>query len=136
MASCVTQAQVAHRSLLGPSRLSADGFLGRRPLALRWEQARCKTNMVRAYPVDKENEMKRIGALSGMRWRMLLLVFLAGYTADVAVADHEIDESNSLRFELNPLDYVPLAVGNRWTYEHSYSNETYLWGVDLDYTSG
>lgn len=56
---------------------------------------------------------------------MLLLVFLAGYTADVAVAHHENDEPDSLRLELNPLDYVPLAVGNRWTYEHSYSNKTY-----------
>ena len=53
MASCV--ARVAHRSLLGPSRLSADGvwgcpcatecfshnkgYLGRRPLARRREQA-------------------------------------------------------------------------------------------------
>ena len=69
--------------------------------------------------------MKRIGALSGMRWLMLLLVFLVGYTADVTVAHHENDEPDSLRLELNPLDYVPLAVGNRWTYEHSYSNETY-----------
>ena len=40
--------------------------------------------------------MKRINALSGMKWRVLLLVFLAGYTADVAIADHEIDESNFL----------------------------------------
>lgn len=67
--------------------------------------------------------MKRIGALSRMRGLMLSLVFLAGYTADAAVAHHEIDESDSLRLELNPLDYVPLAVGNRWTYEHSYYNE-------------
>ena len=40
--------------------------------------------------------MKRIGALSRMKWRMLLLVLQAGYTADAAIADHEIDESNSL----------------------------------------
>ena len=76
--------------------------------------------------------MKRIGALNGMRWLMLLLVFLVGYTADVAVAHHENDGPDSLRFELNPLDYVPLAVGNRWTYEHSYSNETYPSIVDPD----
>ena len=74
--------------------------------------------------------MKRISALSGISWLMLVLVFLAGYTADVAVAHHEIDEHDSLRLELNPLDYVPLAVGNRWTYEHSYSNETYPWRTD------
>ena len=34
--------------------------------------------------------MKRIGALSGMRWLMLVLVFQAGYTA--VVAAQEIDE--------------------------------------------
>ena len=63
---------------------------------------------------------------------VLLLVFLAGYTADVAVAHHGIDEPDSLRLELNPLDYVPLAVGNRWTYEHSYDNGTYFSIVDPD----
>lgn len=71
--------------------------------------------------------MKRVDALSGMRSLVPLLVFLA----DVAVAHHEIDEPDSLRLELNPLDYVPLAVGNRWTYEHSYSNETYPRQADL-----
>ena len=146
MTLCVAQVQVAHRSLLGPSRLNANGgsgrtcarerfshnkgYLGHRPLALWREQARCKTNMIRAYPVDKENEMKRIGALSGMRSLVILLVFQAGYTADVAVADHGIDGPDSLRFELNPLDYVPLAVGNRWTYKHSYVNE---WMIDPDW---
>ena len=40
--------------------------------------------------------MKRINALSGMKWRVLLLVLQAGYTADVAIADHEIDESDFL----------------------------------------
>ena len=112
MASFVTQAQVAHRSLLGPSRLSVDGvlgdpcatdrfshnrrYLGRRSLARQREQARCTTDMVWAYPVDKENEMQRIGALSEMKWRVLLLVLQAGYTADAAIADHEIDASNFL----------------------------------------
>ena len=38
--------------------------------------------------------MKRIGALSRMKWRVLLLVLQAGYTADAAIADHEIDEFN------------------------------------------
>ena len=38
MASCIVQAQVAHRSLLEPSRLSADGVSGARPLALRQER--------------------------------------------------------------------------------------------------
>ena len=139
MASCVTQAQVAHRSLLGPSRLRADGVSGALAPCPEAGKTRCKTNMVRACPVDKENTMKRIGAVSRMKWRVLLLVFLAGYTADVAVAHHVVDgvadpDSLFLEFfpfadpeppwlELNPLEYVSLAVGNRWTYEHSYLNE-------------
>ena len=57
-----------------------------------------------------------------MRWLMLLLVFQAGDTT--ALAAHEIDD-DSLRVELNPQDYVPLAVGNRWTYEHFYWNNSY-----------
>ena len=76
--------------------------------------------------------MKRIGTLSGMGWLVLSLGFQAGYTVDVAVAHHENDEPDSLRLELNPLDYVPLAVGNRWTYEHFYNNETYLSMVNPD----
>ncbi|MCE2448050.1 MAG: hypothetical protein J4F35_06595 [Candidatus Latescibacteria bacterium] len=48
---------------------------------------------------------------------MLLLVFLAGYTA--AGDAQEIDDA----VEINPLDYVPLEVGNRWTYEHVYLND-------------
>ena len=68
----------------------------------------------------EENKMKRIGALRGMRWMVSVLSFLAGYTVNVAVAHPEIDAPDSLRIELNPLEYVPLAVGNRWTYEHWY----------------
>ena len=50
---------------------------------------------------------------------ILLLVFLAGYTA---VGDaQETDDA----IELNPLDFVPLAVGNRWTYGHLYINYDY-----------
>ena len=52
-----------------------------------------------------------------MRLLMLLLVFLAGYTATVAA-----QETDDAAIEINPLDYVPLAVGNRWTYEHVYQN--------------
>ena len=51
-----------------------------------------------------------------MRSLMLLLVFLVGYTA--AGAARETDDA----IEINPLDYVPLEVGNRWTYEHLYIN--------------
>ena len=60
-----------------------------------------------------------------MRLLMLLLVFQAGYTA--AGAEHEIEDAAPIEIELNPLDYVPLAVGNRWTYEHYYEN--YLHGA-------
>lgn len=52
-----------------------------------------------------------------MRWLTLLLVFLAGYIA--AVAAQETDDA---AIEINPRDYVPLEVGNRWTYEHIYDN--------------
>ena len=136
MVSCATQAQGAQSSRLAPSRLNVDGvlsrscategfsiirgYLGRRPLA-RWrEQARCETNLVWAYPAYKENEMKRIDALRGMRGLMLLLVFLAGYTA--AGTAQEVDDAV---IEINPSEYVPLAVGNSWTYEHSYVNGSY-----------
>ena len=64
MASCVTQAQGAQSSRLGwlntdgvLSRSCATegfshnkGYLGRRPLARRREQARCETNLVWVYP--------------------------------------------------------------------------------------
>ena len=95
MALCVIQAQVAHRSLLGPSRLDADWVSEVSAPCPAAGETCCKTDM-RAYLVNKDNEMKRINALSGMKWRVLLLVFLAGYTADVAIADHEIDESDFL----------------------------------------
>ena len=54
-----------------------------------------------------------------MRLLMLLLVFLAGYPA--AGAARETEDA----IEINPLDYVPLEVGNRWTYEHLYINYDY-----------
>ena len=66
--------------------------------------------------------MERIGALSGMRLMVILLIFMAGYID--AGAAQEIDESDTFRLELNPHDYVPLAVGNRWTYEHEYTSDT------------
>ena len=73
--------------------------------------------------------MKRIGGLSRMKWRMLLLVFLAGYTADVAA--QEVNEAAS-PIEFNPHDYVPLAVGNRWMYEHFYVNVLHGTGEPFD----
>ena len=51
-----------------------------------------------------------------MRLLMLLLV-LAGYPA-AGVAQ----ETDDAAIAINPLDFVPLEVGNRWTYEHRYFN--------------
>ena len=65
-----------------------------------------------------------------MRLLMLLLVFQAGYTA--AGAEHEIEDAAPIEIELNPLDYVPLAVGNRWTYEHYYENYLHGTGEPFD----
>ncbi len=55
-----------------------------------------------------------------MRLLILWLVFLVGYTA---VGDAQ--ETDDVAIEINPLDYVALAVGNRWTYEHVYQNYLY-----------
>ncbi len=55
-----------------------------------------------------------------MRLLMLLLVVLAGYT----VAG-DAQETDGAAIELNPLDFVPLEVGNRWVYRHSYNNGMY-----------
>ena len=55
-----------------------------------------------------------------MRLLMLLLIFLVGYTA---VGDAR--ESEDAAIELNPLDFVLLEVGNRWTYDHLYINYDY-----------
>ena len=81
--------------------------MGHRPLARRREQARCKTYMVWVYPVDKENEMKRIGALNGLGWLVLSLIFQTTYIA--AVAAQEVNEAPSpiqLTFPANvSLDY-------------------------------
>ena len=34
--------------------------------------------------------------------------------------------------EINPSEYVPLAVGNSWTYEHFYWNNSYFEGRDIE----
>ena len=61
--------------------------------------------------------MKRIGDLSGMRVLVLLLVFLAGYTADVTA--QETDDAASIELP-QPEEFLPLAVGNSWTYDYLY----------------
>ena len=58
-----------------------------------------------------------------MRLLLLLLVFLAGYPAAGAARETAEDA-----IEINPLDYVPLEVGNRWTYEHRYFNDAHSIG--------
>lgn len=58
-----------------------------------------------------------------MRLLMLLLVFLASYIDTVAA-----QETDDVAIEINPLDYLPLEVGNRWTYEHLYINYDYELG--------
>ena len=70
--------------------------------------------------------MKRIGVLIGIRLLMLLLVFLTGCTT--AWAAQKIDNA----IEINPLDFVPLEVGNRWTYEHLYINYHHGEGEPFD----
>ena len=65
--------------------------------------------------------MKHISTLRGMWWHMLLLIFLAA-----ALNAQETNDAAPIEIALNPLDYVPLAVGNRWTYEHFYLNEFVL----------
>ena len=109
---------VVHRSRLG-ARPSADGdlgcpcakdqfsrnkeYMGHRPFARRREQTRYKTNMVWAYPTYKENEMKRIGALHGMGWLVLSLIFQTSYVA--AVAAQEINEAQLTSPANGSLDY-------------------------------
>lgn len=61
-----------------------------------------------------------------MRLLMLLLV-LAGYTATGAAR-----ETDDAALAINPLDFVPLEVGNRWTYEHRYLNHDHWRGEPFD----
>ena len=59
-----------------------------------------------------------------MRLLMLLLVFQVGYTGTV------VRSGNRDAIELNPLDFVPLAVGNRWMYKHVYIKlHAWAWGA-------
>lgn len=70
-------------------------------------------------------DIGRRGTLRAMRWLVLLLVFQTGY-----IAAQEIDEAAAP--ELNLHEFVPLEVGNRWTYTHSYFNEMYYEWDDLE----
>ena len=53
---------------------------------------------------------------------------LPGYAPAVAPSDPLAGP-----LAIHPPDYVPLAVGNRWTYEHYYFNGTYYLVEDSDY---
>ncbi len=48
--------------------------------------------------------------------RLISVLILCG----AVKADTGVEDANTI--DLNPLEYVPLAVGNRWTYEHIYHN--------------
>lgn len=73
-------------------------------------------------------DIGRRGTLRTMRWLVLLLVFQTGYID--AIAAQEIDEVAAP--ELNLHEFVPLEVGNRWTYTHSYFNEMFYEWDDLE----
>ena len=59
---------------------------------------------------------------------MVLLFFQAGYSTETDPGDKFTRFNaglDSLDLEINPGDFVPLEVGNSWTYEHSYWNDSY-----------
>ena len=60
-------------------------------------------------------------------FRILIAVSLVGlWSAAFLIAAAEAGAAQVTEdadpIELNPSDYVPLEVGNRWTYKHVYSN--------------
>jgi len=73
-------------------------------------------------------DIGRRGTLRAMRWLVLLLIFQTGYID--AIAAQEIDEAAAP--ELNLHEFVPLEVGNRWIYTHSYFNEMFYEWDDLE----
>ena len=58
-----------------------------------------------------------------MKHLALVLVLLAGRSA---VADGGNDESDPFLGQLNSVEFLPLEVGNSWSYTHVYRNETYF----------
>ena len=63
-----------------------------------------------------------------MNLHLLLVLALCGLLVQTGYAEDDAPGD----IELNPSEYVPLAVGNSWTYEHYHWNNTYLqqgsWG--------
>ena len=67
-----------------------------------------------------------------MNLRLLIVLVLCGLLVQTGYAEDDAPRDT----EINPSEYVPLAVGNSWTYEHYHWNNTYLqqgswWNPDL-----
>ncbi|MCE2449740.1 MAG: hypothetical protein J4F35_15580 [Candidatus Latescibacteria bacterium] len=64
--------------------------------------------------------------------RLMALLALCG----AVEADNGIEDADPI--EINPLEYIPLEVGNGWTYEHSYyswpKNETKIVAIEITHT--
>lgn len=54
-----------------------------------------------------------------MLFRVFILLILCALMVPSA-------QAQTAESEINPTDFVPLAVGNQWTYEHDYFNTSYL----------
>ncbi len=61
-----------------------------------------------------------------MRSLLLLLLLMVGWYG-VSHGDHDVEADSSTfePFVIDPKEFVPLEVGNRWTYEHRYTNYMY-----------
>ena len=66
--------------------------------------------------------MKLTDVLSGMRRLLPLLVFLVGGNTAPGTAQ----ETEDVAIKFNPSDFLPLKVGNRWTFTHEYLNDMYF----------
>ncbi len=56
-----------------------------------------------------------------MRSLLLFLLLMVGWYG-VSHGDHDVEADS---FVIDPKGFVPLEVGNRWTYEHKYINNAY-----------
>ena len=71
--------------------------------------------------------------------RTFLLVALAAGVCALQATAQKIERDyprgiNPAEFEINPAEYVPLAVGNRWTYKQNYYNSLrYPFEAEYDY---
>ena len=60
-------------------------------------------------------------------WVVLLTLVVAWCGPSHGDPDAEASPTAFERFEIDPKAFVPLEVGNRWTYQHHYSNRAYDW---------